>query len=88
MARHTHDYERHGTVTLFAALNLATGEVDGEGYRRHRHQEFLRFLRRLDKTHPDGEMHLILDNYATHKHQAVKRWLQRHRRFTLHFTPA
>ncbi len=85
--RRSHDYERHGTVTLFAALNLATGEVEGECYRRHRHQEFLRFLRRLDTTHPDGEMHLIVDNYATHKHPTVKRWLQRHPRFTLHFTP-
>lgn len=85
--RRTHDYERHGTVTLFAALNIATGEVEGECYPRHRHQEFLRFLRRLDKTHPDGEIHLILDNYATHKHQTVKQWLQRHPRFTLHFTP-
>lgn len=85
--RRTHDYERHGTVTLFAALNLATGEVHGECYPHHRHQEFLRFLRLLNKTHPHGTIHLILDNYATHKHRKVQRWLQRHRRFVLHFTP-
>jgi len=85
--RHTHDYKRNGTTTLFAALNVATGEVIGECQPRHRHQEFLRFLRQLDKEIPGKELHLILDNYGTHKEDTVKKWLNRHKRFHLHFTP-
>jgi transposase len=85
--RHTHDYKRNGTTTLYAALNIATGEVIGECHSRHRHQEFLKFLKQLDKEVPDKELHLILDNYTTHKHEKVQRWLKRHKRFYLHFTP-
>jgi len=86
--RHTHDYVRNGTTCLFAALNVATGEVIGDCHTRHRHQEFLKFLRRLDKETPsDKDLHLILDNYRTHKHEKVAKWLNRHRRFHLHFTP-
>jgi hypothetical protein len=87
IARHTHDYKRNGTTTLFAALNIATGEVIGDCHPRHRHQEFLKFLQQLDKEVPDKELHLILDNYGTHKHEKVQRWLKRHKRFHLHFTP-
>lgn len=87
VARQTHDYKRNGTTTLFAALNVATGEVIGECHPRHRHQEFLKFLRQLDREVADKELHLILDNYGTHKHPKVQRWLKRHRRFHLHFTP-
>ncbi len=84
----THDYKRHGTTTLFAALNVLDGQVIGECMPRHRHQEFLRFLRRLDREFPqDLELHLIADNYATHKQPKVKEWLARHARFTLHFIP-
>jgi transposase len=88
--RHTHDYVRHGTTSLFAALEVATGKVIGECYRRHRHQEFLKFLGRIDEAIPEEEgvsIHLILDNYGTHKTPAVKRWLLRHPRYVLHFTP-
>lgn len=85
--RHTHDYKRHGTTTLFAALDVATGEVAGECLPRHRHQEFLRFLRMVDIAFPKKDLHLVLDNYATHKHAKVKAWLGRHPRFHLHFTP-
>jgi transposase len=85
--RHTHDYKRNGTTTLFAALNVATGEVIGECHPRHRHQEFLKFLKQLDKEVPGKELHLVLDNYGTHKHEKVQKWLKRHRRFHLHFTP-
>ncbi len=85
--RHTHDYKRNGTTTLFAALDVATGEVIGECHPRHRHQEFLRFLKQLDKEIPDKELHLILDNYGTHKQERVQEWLKRHKRFHLHFTP-
>lgn len=88
--RCTHDYFRHGTTSLFAALNVATGEVVGKCHRRHRHQEFLKFLRHLDKTieKQEGlEIHLIMDNYATHKTPAVKRWFQRHPEYHVHFTP-
>ena len=85
--RHTHDYKRNGTTTLFAALNIASGKVIGDCHTRHRHQEFLKFLKLLDKEVPDKELHLILDNYATHKHEKVQRWLRRHKRFHLHFTP-
>src|ERR1700693_2076626 len=84
----THDYKRNGTTTLFAALNVLEGTVIGECMPRHRHQEFLKFLRKLDRETPaDLALHLILDNYATHKHDAVERWLKRHRRFQLHYTP-
>jgi transposase len=84
----THDYKRNGTATLFAALNTSNGEVMGLCMERHRHQEWLRFLRLIDQATPeDKQLHLICDNYATHKHPKVKRWLARHRRFHMHFTP-
>jgi transposase len=84
----THDYKRNGTTTLFAALNMLDGKVIGECMARHRHQEFLKFLRRLDREMPSHlALHLIVDNYGTHKHPNVQKWLQRHRRFHLHFTP-
>ena len=84
----THDYKRHGTTSLFAALDVLDGTVIGNCYERHRHQEFLKFLRRLDKAFPKGKpLHLILDNYGTHKHSNVTAWLEKHPRFHLHFTP-
>ncbi len=84
----THDYKRHGTTTLFAALDLLEGKVIGTCLPRHRHQEFLRFLRQLDGAFTrDLDLHLIVDNYGTHTHPKVKAWLARHRRFHLHFTP-
>lgn len=84
----THDYVRNGTTTLFAALEVATGKVTGECYPRHRHQEFLKFLRKLDNEYEDGEdLHLILDNYGTHKQPKVVAWLDKHPRFRLHFIP-
>lgn len=84
----THDYKRHGTTTLFAALNVATGEVVGECYDRHRHDEFLGFLKKLDRQTPKGlALHQIVDNYATHKHAEVQAWLAKHPRVSLHFTP-
>jgi transposase len=84
----THDYKRNGTATLFAALNTLDGSVISICQERHRHQEWLKFLRLLnDATPDDKQLHLIVDNYATHKHPKVKRWLARHRRFHLHFTP-
>ena len=84
----THDYKRNGTATLFAALNAANGEVYGLCQQRHRHQEWLKFLRLLDQTLPTHlNLHLIADNYATHKHPKVQRWFQRHPRFHMHFTP-
>jgi transposase len=84
----THDYLRHGTTTLFAALNVADGKVLGQCHARHRHQEWLSFLKLIDQETPtDRELHLILDNYATHKHPKVKAWLAKHPRFHLHFTP-
>jgi transposase len=84
----THDYKRHGTTTLFAALNVLDGTVIGECMARHRHQEFLKFLRKIDRETPaDLTLHLVLDNYSAHKHDAVSRWLKRHRRFQLHYTP-
>jgi transposase len=84
----THDYKRHGTTTLFAALDVATGKVIGECMKRHRHQEWLKFLRRIDaETSRYLDVHLIADNYATHKHAKVKAWLKRHPRFHMHFTP-
>jgi len=85
--RHTHDYKRNGSTTLFAALNIATGEVIGECHPRHRHQEFLKFLKLFDKEVPGKELHLILDNYGTHKQRDVRKWLKRHKWFHLHFTP-
>ena len=85
---YTHDYVRHGTTTLFAALEVLEGRVIGQCLPRHRHQEFLKFLRTLDASYPKGlDLHLILDNYGTHKHAKVKRWLEKHPRFKLHFTP-
>ncbi len=84
----THDYKRNGTATLFAALNAANGAVYGLCQERHRHQEWLKFRRLLHQTMPAHlDLHLIADNYATHKHPKVQRWLQRHPRFHLHFTP-
>jgi transposase len=84
----THDYKRHGTTTLFAALNVLTGKVIGDCLPRHRHIEFLKFLRTIDREVPKGlQIHLILDNYSTHKHENVKKWLAKHPRFHLHFTP-
>ncbi len=84
----THDYKRNGTTTLFAALNVATGEVVGECYERHRHDEFLVFLRQLERQTPKAlALHLIVDNYATHKHPTVQAWLTKHPRVQLHFTP-
>ena len=84
----THDYKRHGTTTLFAALNVATGEVLGKTYRKHRHQEVLRFLREVDKSVPkEQEIHIVLDNYSTHKHEKVLAWIERKKRIFLHFIP-
>jgi transposase len=84
----THDYKRHGTTTLFAALNVLTGTVIGQCMPRHRHQEWLKFLKTIDREVPqDLAIHLVLDNYATHKHQDVVKWLDKHPRFHLHFTP-
>jgi transposase len=84
----THDYKRNGTTTLFAALDTATGEVYHLCQQRHRHQEWLKFLNKIDETIPDQQqIHIICDNYATHKHPSVQRWLARHKRFHMHFTP-
>jgi len=84
----THDYKRHGTTTLFAALNTLDGTVVATQMKRHRHQEWIRFLALIEEQTPPGlELHLIVDNYATHKHPKVKRWLEKHTRFHLHFTP-
>ncbi len=84
----THDYKRHGTSTLFAALNAASGEVIGECKKRHRHQEFLSFLKTIEKqTAQDLDIHLIVDNYATHKHEKVRKWLKKNKRVKLHFIP-
>jgi len=84
----THDYKRHGTTTLFAALNILEGKVIGRCMQRHRHQEFIRFLNAVEREVPaDKAVHVVLDNYATHKHPKVTAWLQRHQRFTFHFTP-
>lgn len=84
----THDYKRNGTTTLFAALNVLDGKVIGDCLPRHRHQEFIRFLKKIDAETPaELALHLIVDNYGTHKHARVKTWLRRHPRFTLHFTP-
>jgi transposase len=87
-ARMTHDYVRNGTTSLFAAFDLASGSVIAQPCRRHRHQEFLRFLKLIDAAVPrDLELHLVLDNYATHKTPAIHQWLLKHPRFHLHFTP-
>jgi transposase len=84
----THDYKRHGTTTLFAALNTLDGSVIGRCEQRHRHNEWLDFLRQIDRETPkDKALHLICDNYATHKHPNVKQWLEKHPRFHMHFTP-
>jgi len=84
----THDYTRHGTTSLFAALNVATGDVMGKGFQRHRAKEFKRFLQLIDaQVPPDYAVHFLLDNYATHKTPAIRRWLAAHPRFHLHFTP-
>jgi transposase len=87
-ARMTHDYVRNGTTSLFAAFELSSGPVIAQSYRRHRHQEFLRFLKLIDAAVPKGlDLHLVLDNYATHKTPEIHKWLLRHPRFHLHFTP-
>jgi transposase len=84
----THDYKRNGTTTLFAALNVAEGRLIGQCMPRHRHQEFIKFLKQIDAETPhDLDLHLIVDNYATHKHPNVLKWLKRHKRFHLHFIP-
>ena len=85
--RRTHDHRRHGTTTLFAALEIATGKVTGHCLPRHRHQEFLRFLRQLARAYPKVELHLVMDNYAAHKHPAVRAWLEANPRVRVHFTP-
>ena len=84
----THDYKRHGTTTLFAALNVLDGQVIGQCQQRHTHVEWLKFLRQIDRETPKGKtLHLIADNYATHKHPVVQEWLAKHPRFNMHFTP-
>jgi transposase len=84
----THDYKRHGTTTLIAALNVLDGKVIGRNMQRHRHQEFIRFLNAVEAEVPKAKaIHVILDNYAAHKHPKVRQWLARHERFTFHFTP-
>ena len=84
----THDYKRHGTTTLFAALNVLDGKVIGECMPRHRSKEFVRFLNRIDRETPrDLELHVVLDNLSAHKSPQVKQWLKRHPRFHFHFTP-
>ena len=84
----THDYKRNGTTTLFAAYNVLNGAVIGTCMQKHRHQEWLKFMRQIDKETPQGkQLHLIVDNYSTHKHEKVQRWLKRHKRFHIHFTP-
>jgi len=86
-ARMTYDYTRHGTTSLFAALEVASGEVHGRCFKRHTHLEFIAFLESLARRYPKRELHLICDNYGTHKHPAVTQWLAAHPRFQLHFTP-
>lgn len=84
----THDYKRHGTTTLFAALNVLDGKLIAQCQKRHRHNEWLKFLRQIDRETPTNKaLHLICDNYATHKHPNVRRWLKKHPRFHMHFTP-
>jgi transposase len=87
-ARQSHDYERHGVTSLFAALDVASGVTISDCYRRHRHQEFLRFLRQIDASIPnDLDVHLVMDNYGTHKVDKVRHWLMRRPRFHVHYTP-
>jgi transposase len=87
-ARQTYDYKRNGTTTLFAALEVATGKITADAcYPRHRHQEFLKFLKKVAAAHPGVELHVVCDNYATHKHPKVRAWLKDNPRVTLHFTP-
>jgi transposase len=86
-ARQTHDYARHGTTSLFAALEVASGKVHARCFRRHRHLEFIAFLNSLVRRYPGREIHLICDNYGTHKHPAVRQWRAAHLNFHLHFTP-
>jgi len=83
----THDYVRHGTTTLFAALEVATGKVTDACYPRHRHEEFVRFLKQVAKAYPRVKLHIVCDNYATHNHPAVRAWLAKNPRITMHFTP-
>lgn len=84
----THDYERHGTTTLFAALDIATGKVVGECYQRHRAEEFRKFLNKINRETPEHlDVHLVMDNYATHKTPMIQKWLERHKRFHFHFVP-
>ena len=85
--RATHDYIRHGTTTLFAALEVATGKVTDACYPQHRHEEFLRFLKHVAKAYPRVKLHIVADNYATHKHPAVQAWLANNPRITMHYTP-
>jgi transposase len=85
--RQSHDYARHGVTSLFAALNVATGQVTDACYPKHRHQEFLKFLKKVAAAYPGRELHVVCDNYATHKHAEVKAWLAKNPRITLHFTP-
>ena len=85
--RRTHDYKRHGTSTLFAALEIATGKVTGATKPRHRHQEFLAFLKQVARAYPEQELHLVMDNYATHKTAEVRSWLEKNPRIHVHFTP-
>ena len=85
--RRTHDYVRHGTTTLFAALEIATGQVTARCQPRHRHQEFLRFLKQVARAYPDRELHLVMDNYAAHKRVEVRDWLAANPRVQVHFTP-
>lgn len=83
----THDYKRNGTTTLFAALEVATGAVTDQCYDRHGKAEFLDFLKKVARAYPRRELHVVLDNYHTHKHEDIKQWLAKHPRITLHFTP-
>ena len=85
--KRSHDYIRHGTTSLFAALEAATGKVTGACYPRHRHEEFLTFLKQVAKAYPRVPLHIVCDNYGTHTHPDVQAWLARHPRITLHFTP-
>ena len=85
--RRTHDYVRHGTTTLFAALEIATGQVTAACKPRHRHQEFLAFLKQVARAYPDRELHLVMDNYAAHKRVEIRDWLAAHPRVQVHFTP-
>jgi hypothetical protein len=88
LATMTHDYKRNGTTTLFAALNVLDGTVIGQNRQRHRHQEFIQFLNAIERQVPaDKAIHVVLDNYAAHKHAKVHAWLARHPRWTFHFTP-